>query len=123
VSEVPRTQKYGPVIAAGLAGALAAAALVGWLRPPQVRQPSEKELRRIHDEIARIGSDLSAGSVTRELTEALAAEAERLYEELDRVYEDSFIDTAAGRALDELRVYDRELARLTVEIRCRLAEA
>lgn len=112
------------MLAGGLGGALVAVALVRRLRPrAQVRKPSEAELRRIGDELARIRAVLAEEpSPARELVEAVAAELERLAEQLERVYEESFLETATGSAFRSLRAYDHELHELTAEIRCRLAK-
>jgi uncharacterized phage protein gp47/JayE len=47
-------------------------------------------------------NDVSVGSVVRTLTESVSLEIARLYAELEAVYESGFIDTAEGRALDNV---------------------
>jgi len=52
-------------------------------------------------ETARL-DDLTAGSVTRTLVEALARELAETYERLGEVYESAFVETGTGKSLDIL---------------------
>lgn len=51
---------------------------------------------------AAAANDIVVGSVTRTLAEAIGLEIARLYAQLEAVYHAGFIDTAAGRALDNV---------------------
>jgi uncharacterized phage protein gp47/JayE len=50
----------------------------------------------------RVLSDVQVGSVLRTLTESAALEIARLYAQLQAVYESGFVDTATGKALDNV---------------------
>jgi hypothetical protein len=47
-------------------------------------------------------SDLTPGSVTRTLAETFARELERVYEQLGKVYESAFLETATGDSVELL---------------------
>jgi hypothetical protein len=51
---------------------------------------------------ASVLSDVQTGSVLRTLSEAVALEIARLYAQLEIVYQSGFVDTASGKALDNV---------------------
>jgi hypothetical protein len=91
---------------------------------PTPTEPWAEEARRIGQEIARIREALEEpGGPLGELLEAIREEVARLEAELDRLYDDAYIDTGSlAEPLRLLRTVDVELRELSCELRCRRAK-
>jgi hypothetical protein len=114
-------------LAVGLGSTLFFVALLWRLRPrARARaESSDDDLRRVGRQLAQVRDALADDprGPLRELLDTLQSELERLARDLERAWNDLFVETASADRVRLLRAYEGDLRELTAEIRCRRANA